>query len=119
VTLAARQKDRLTLQYRYNQDTRNTVIDEYETGGFVEQDETTEETKVSTLIAKFRLGVTERLALIGSYEYDLIYDRADGYSLGFIYESQCWTLETVFGMDEEDIGIGLRIRLHGIGESGF
>ena len=119
VTLSARQKDRLTLEYRYNPDTQNAVVDEYETGGFVEQNETTKEEKVSTLIAKFRLGVTERLALIGSYEYDLVFDRADEYSLGFIYESQCWTLETVFGMDEEDIGIGLRIRLHGIGEFGF
>jgi LPS-assembly protein len=119
VTLAGRKKDRLTLEYRYNADTQNAIVDEYETGGFVEQDKTTEEEKVSTLIAKFRLGVTERFALIGSYEYDFVFDRADAYSLGFVYESQCWTLETVFGMDEEDIGIGLRIRLHGIGEFGF
>jgi LPS-assembly protein len=119
VTLTARRKDRLTLEYRYNPDTRNAVVDEFETGGFVEQDATTEEKKVSTLITRARLGVTERLALIGSYEYDFIFDRAHAYSLGFVYESQCWTLETVFGMDEDDVGIGLRIRLHGIGEFGF
>ena len=119
VTLAGRKKDRLTLEYRYNADTQNAIVDEYETGGFVEQNETTKEEKVSTLIAKFRLGVTERLALVGSYEYDFVFDRADAYSLGFIYESQCWTLETLFGLEEEDIGIGLRIRLHGIGEFGF
>jgi LPS-assembly protein len=119
VTLFPRPKDRLTLQYRYNPDTRNSLIDEYETGGFVEQAETTEEIKVSTLIAKFRLGLTERLALTGSYEYDFLFDRADSYSLGFIFESQCWTLEAVFGLDEGDLGIGLRLRLHGIGEFGF
>jgi lipopolysaccharide assembly outer membrane protein LptD (OstA) len=109
----------LTLQYRYNADTRNNLVDEYETGGFVEQDESTEEERVSTLIANARLGVTERLSLLGSYEYDFVYDRADAYSLGFIYESQCWTVETVFALDEGDIGVGLRIRLHGIGEFGF
>jgi LPS-assembly protein len=119
MTLAPRPRDRLTLQYRYNADTRNPAIDEYETGGFVEQDETTEETKVSRLIAKFRLGLTERLTLTGSYEYDFIFDRADAYSLGVIYESQCWTVETLFGLDEKDIGIGLRFRMHGIGEFGF
>jgi len=118
-TLASTKKDRLNVEYRFNKDTSNRLVDEYETGGFVEQDETTEEKKVSTLIAKFRLGVTERLALIGSYRYDFVFDRADEYALGFIYESQCWTVETLFGMVEEDIGIGLRIRLHGIGEYGF
>jgi LPS-assembly protein len=119
MTLAPRPRDRLTLQYRYNADTQNPVIDEYETGGFVEQDETTEETRVSRLIAKFRLGLTERLTLTGSYEYDFIFDRADAYSLGVIYESQCWTVETLFGLDERDIGVGLRLRLHGVGEFGF
>jgi len=121
VTLSPRPKDRLTLQYRYNADTTDTVIDEYEAGGFVEQFEPTDEDeeRVSTLIAKFKLGVTERLSLLGSYEYDFVYDRADAYSLGFIYESQCWTVETVFGLDEGDVGVGLRVRLHGIGEYGF
>lgn len=119
MTLSPRKKDRLSVHYRYNQDTRKTVIDEYETGGFVEQDATTKEKKVSTLSAKARIGLTERLALTGAYEYDFIYDRADSYSLGFIYESQCWTVESFFGMDEEDVAVGLRIRLHGIGEFGF
>jgi LPS-assembly protein len=119
VTLAARRDDRLTLQYRYNADTLNNVMDEYETGGYVKPDETTEEKKVRMLMAKFKVGLTEQLALLGSYEYDFVTDRADAYSLGFIYESQCWTLETIFSLDEEDIGIGLRIRLHGIGEFGF
>jgi LPS-assembly protein len=119
VTLIPRKKDRLTLMYRYNQDTQNTLIDEYETGGFVEQEKTEEEKTVNALIARLKLGVTERLALIGSYEYDFVYDRADAYSIGFIYESQCWTLETVFSLEEDDIGIGLRFRMHGIGEFGF
>lgn len=121
ITLAPRKKDRLSLQYRYNPDIRNDPVDEYETGGFVEQQEdlSTEEKKISKFIAKFRLGMTERLALIGSYEYDLVYDRADAYSLGFIYESQCWTVESLFTLEEEDVGVGLRIRLHGMGEFGF
>jgi LPS-assembly protein len=119
LNLTARKKDNLSLHYRYNPDTRNTVIDEYETGGFVEQDDTTKEKKVSTLTAKARLGLTERLSLIGAYEYDFVFDRADSYALGFIYESQCWTVETLFGLDENDIAFGLRIRLHGIGEFGF
>jgi LPS-assembly protein len=119
LTLASRKKDRLTVQYRYVQDTRNPLVDEYETGGFVEQEKTAEEKKVNALITKLRLGVTDRFALLGGYEYDFIYDRADAYSIGFIYESQCWTLETLFFKEEEDIGVGLRFRMHGIGEFGF
>jgi LPS-assembly protein len=119
VTLTARKRDRLTLAYRYNQDTRNTLVDEYETGGFVEQEKTTKEKTVNELVTKLRVGVTERLDLTGSFEYDFVYGLATGYSVGFIYESQCWTLETLFFKEEEDIGIGLRFRLHGIGEFGF
>jgi LPS-assembly protein len=119
LTLTARKKDRLTLLYRYNLDTRDTLVDEYETGGFVEQEKTTEEKTVNSLIARLRLGVTERLALIGSYEYDFVYDQADAYAVGFIYESQCWTLEALFSLEEQDLGVGLRLRLHGIGEFGF
>jgi len=118
-TLASARRDRLNVQYRFNKDTTNPLVDEYETGGFVEQDESTEEKRVSTLITKFRLGVTERLALIGSYRYDLVFDRADEYALGFVYESQCWTVETLFGMYERDVGVGLRVKLHGIGDLGF
>jgi LPS-assembly protein len=118
VTLSPRKKDRLTLQYRYNKDTDNPFIDEYETGGFVEQDKTDEETEVNSLLTKFRWGVTERTSLIGSYEYDFIFDRTDSYSLGIIYESQCWTVEMLVRMEEEDLGVGLRIRLHGFGEFG-
>jgi LPS-assembly protein len=119
VTLSPRKKDRLTVQYRYNQDTDNPLVDEYETGGFVEQDKEKKEKAVNSLLTKFRLGVTERVSLIGSYEYDFIFDRADSYSLGVIYESQCWTVETLVSMEEEDLGVGLRVRLHGMGEFGF
>jgi lipopolysaccharide assembly outer membrane protein LptD (OstA) len=63
--------------------------------------------------------MTDRLALIGSYKYDFVYDRANAYSLGFIYESQCWIVETLFSLEEEDVGVGLRIRLRGMGEFGF
>jgi LPS-assembly protein len=119
VTLAPSKRNRLTVQYRYNIDTDNPLVDEYETGGFVEQEKEEKEKAVNTLLTKFRLGLTERVTLIGSYERDFIYDRADSYSIGFIYESQCWTVETLFGLEEEDIGFGLRIRLHGMGEFGF
>ncbi len=119
VTLAPSKRNRLTVQYRYNIDTDNPLVDEYETGGFVEQEKEEKEKSVNSLLTKFRLGLTERVTLIGSYERDFIYDRADSYSIGFIYESQCWTVETLFGLEEEDIGFGLRIRLHGMGEFGF
>jgi LPS-assembly protein len=119
VTLAPSKRNRLTVAYRYNTDTDNPLVDEYETGGFVEQEKEEKERAVQTLLTKFRLGLTERVTLIGSYERDFIYDRADSYSIGFIYESQCWTVETLFGLEEEDIGFGLRIRLHGMGEFGF
>ena len=119
LTLAPDKRNRLTVQYRYNIDTDNPLVDEYESGGFVEQDKIEKERAVNSLLTKFRLGLTERVTLVGSYERDFVYDRADSYSIGFIYESQCWTVETLFGLEEEDIGVGLRIRLHGMGEFGF
>jgi len=119
VTLAPSKRNRLTVQYRYNNNTDNPLVDEYETGGFVEQEKEEKETAVQTLLTKFRLGLTERVTLFGSYEHDFIYDRADSYSIGFVYESQCWAVETLFGLEERDIGVGLRIRLLGMGDFGF
>jgi lipopolysaccharide assembly outer membrane protein LptD (OstA) len=119
VTLWARHKDRLFVEYRYDRNTDDDVWDEYEVGGFIEPQETTEDQKVNSLYTALRLGVTDRLALTAAYERDFVFDRADSYSFGFIYESQCWTVETAFGLDEGDLGVGLRVRLHGIGDFGF
>jgi hypothetical protein len=63
--------------------------------------------------------LTDRFSLIASYGRDLVFDRNSSYGLGFIYESQCWALETVFGLAEEDIGLSMRIRLKGIGDFGL
>jgi hypothetical protein len=46
-------------------------------------------------------------------------DRVPAYGLGFIYESQCWVLEAGFGLQEEDVGVRVRMRLKGIGDFGF
>ena len=61
--------------------------------------------------------MTERLALVGFYERDFVNDRTGSYGVGFIYESQCWKVETLFGLDEQDLSFG--VRLTGSGISGF
>jgi LPS-assembly protein len=119
VTLWARRNDRLFVQYRYDRNTEDTELDEYESGGFIEEDETTDETEVNSLYTSLRLGLTDRLSLVGSYERDFVFERPASYSVGVIYETQCWTIAPLFFKEEEDVGFGLRVRLKGIGEVGF
>jgi LPS-assembly protein len=118
--LGAKRQDHLFIRYRYDRDTAtDEKTDEYDIGQIIEPEKTTQEQQINSLYTQARLGLTEKFALLASYERDLVNDRAASYGLGFIYESQCWTLEAVFEREEEDIGLSVRMRLHGIGDFGF
>ncbi len=118
VTLHAREKDRLFVEYRYDRnqededDDESTEILDFDTSTSVDD-------KINSLFSELRLGVTDRLSLLATYEYDFEQDATDGYGIGFSYQAQCWTLEALYHMGSEDAGVGFRIRLHGIGEFGL
>ena len=118
LSLSARQKDRLSFSYRYDRDPLGVErLDEYDNQQEIFLPTPTDNKKVDFLFTELRLGLTERFTLITSYESDFE-DRSSTYGAGFVYDSQCWTFETLFTYGE-NIGFEFRIRLKGIGEFGF
>jgi len=68
---------------------------------------------------RLRLGVTERLALIVPTSMILSTIKRMLIRLDLFMKANAGTLETLFSLEEGDIGFGLRFRMHGIGEFGF
>ena len=120
VTLGSKKQDHLFISYRYDRDTaKDEKSDEYDYGQITEPEKTAQQQQINSLYTQARIGLTEKFALLGSYERDFVNDNAPSYGIGFIYESQCWTMETVFGLEDQNLGLSVRIRLHGIGDFGF
>lgn len=120
LTLGAKKRDHLTIGYRYDRNTlEDEKSDEYQYGQIVEPEKTSQEQQINSLYTEARIGLTDRFSLLASYERDFVNDRIPAYGLGFIYESQCWVLEAVFGLEEQDVGLSVRMRLKGIGDFGF
>jgi LPS-assembly protein len=120
VTLGAKKQDHLFISYRYDRDTtEDEKNDEYDIGQIIEPQKIVQEQQINSLYTQARLGLTERFSLLASYERDFVNADTPSYGFGFIYESQCWTLETVFEYEEENPGVSVRIRLHGIGDFGL
>jgi len=119
LSLSARQKDRLTVSYRYDRDPLAVErLDDYDTQQEIFLPTPTDNKKIDYLLTELRLGLTERFTLITSYESDLE-DRSTTYGAGFVYDSQCWTFETLATYGTDNIGFEMRIRLKGIGEFGL
>jgi len=120
VTLGEKKKAHLTIGYRYDRDTAtDEKNDEYDYGQIVEPEKSTQQQQINSLYTEARIGLTDSFSLLGSYERDFVYNRVPAYGIGFIYESQCWVLQAVFGLEEEDVGLSIRMRLKGIGDFGF
>ena len=93
-------------------------LDEYDTQQEIFLPTPTDNKKVDYLFTELRLGLTERFTLITSYEHDVT-DHSYTYGAGFVYDSQCWTFETLATYGTDNIGFEIRIRLKGIGEFGL
>jgi LPS-assembly protein len=120
LTLGAKKRDHLTIGYRYDRNTlEDEKNDEYQYGQIVEPETSTQEEQINSLYTEARIGLTDSFSLLASYERDFVNDRVPAYGLGFIYESQCWVLEAVFGLEDQDLGLSVRMRLKGIGDFGF
>jgi lipopolysaccharide assembly outer membrane protein LptD (OstA) len=116
----AKKNDHWVIGYHYVHDMFQEEKNlEYEYGQIIEPEKTTGQNRINSFFTEARVGLTDDWALLASYERDLEFERTASYGLGFIYDSQCWALETVFGLSEEDVGLSIRIRLKGIGEFGF
>jgi LPS-assembly protein len=117
MTLWARQRDRLRLEYRYDRDPLKTE-DAEEIEQEVSPITVSDQRKIDYLFTELRLGLTDRFTSITSYENDFE-DGSSTYGVGFAYAAQCWTLETLFSYGSDDIEFELRLRLKGLGEFGF
>ncbi|MGE5258575.1 MAG: LPS assembly protein LptD, partial [Hyphomicrobiales bacterium] len=118
--LGAKKQDHLFISYRYDRDTtKDEKTDEYDYGQIIEPEKTAQRQQINSLYTHARLSLTESFALVGSYERDFVSDNAPSYGIGFIYQSQCWTLETVFGYEDQNLGVSMRLTLNGIGNIGF
>jgi LPS-assembly protein len=117
LTLRAREKDRLFVEYRYDREPEE--VDDDKGSEIIAFDTPGTQKKINSLFAELRLGLTDRLGLLATYDYSFEENAMDGYGIGFSYQAQCWTVEALYRQGSEDAGIGIRIRLHGIGEFGL
>ena len=61
------------------------------------------------------LKVTDRLSAYSEYERDIFNSRVIQYILGFLYESQCWSLDVQLEKEGNDYKCQFKIKLAGIG----
>jgi LPS-assembly protein len=120
LTLGEKRRDNLRLRYQYDRDTREEELNrEYDIGQIIEPSKDLDQTKINNFYISAQKSVTERLALIGLYQRDFINAENGSWGIGFIYESQCWRVETLFGLEEQDLSFGIRFTLFGLGDIGL
>lgn len=98
-----RRKDQLKLEYRFAERT-----------SLSKADDNTEESFLTSASIK----LTERLNLFGSWERDLYTDTELLYGGGFVYSSQCWSLEASHTVEGRDHRYSFIIDLYGLGKIG-
>ena len=86
--------DKLFVEYRYTRDDSESIC--------------------TDLLLK----LSERLSAYSEYERDIFNGRVIQYGLGFLYESQCWSLDVHLIKDENDYKYQFVIKLSGLGEIG-
>jgi len=86
--------DRLFVEYRYTIDSSESIYTD------------------------FLLKVSDRLSAYAEYERDIYNGQVIEYGLGFLYETQCWSLDFHLIKDESDYEYQFMIKLFGIGDIG-
>ena len=84
--------DKLFVEYRYTRDSSESIW--------------------TDLLLK----VSDRLSAYSEYERDIFNGQRIRYGLGFLYESQCWSLDFRLVKDENDYKYQFMINLSGLGE---
>jgi LPS-assembly protein len=87
--------DKLVVDYRYQQDTSETVY------------------------SNLGLKISDRLSTRGEYERNIFDGKDLKYGLGFLYETQCWSLDFNLTKEDDDLKFLFLIELYGIGGIGI
>jgi LPS-assembly protein len=96
-------QDRLKLEYRFAEQTTQPNA----------KDNTKESFYTNAI-----LRLTNQLSLFGLWERDLYTDTELEYGGGFIYASQCWSIEAAHTVESNDHRYFLTIELYGLGKFG-
>jgi LPS-assembly protein len=87
--------DKLYIDYRYQQDTSETVY------------------------SNLDLKLSDRLSMRGEYERNIFDNKDLKYGFGFLYETQCWSFDFNLTKEEGDLKFLSMIELYGIGGIGL
>ncbi|HBF42359.1 MAG TPA: hypothetical protein DDW42_01775 [Desulfobacteraceae bacterium] len=90
--------DKLYVEHRYNRDSIESV-----------------NTSIKT---DLYLKVTNRLAAYSDYEYNFLEDEKISSTLGFVYRSQCWSIDINYTDEDNDKQYAFMINLYGLGGFG-
>lgn len=101
LNLKDRRNDQLKIEYRFAERTSRS------------KDNTKE-----SFYATAGLNLTNQLSIFGSWERDLYTDIELEYGGGFLYASQCWSLEASHTVEERDHRYFFTINLYGLGKIG-
>ncbi|MEJ2656560.1 MAG: LPS assembly protein LptD [Desulfobacterales bacterium] len=71
-----------------------------------------------TLYTDIGLKLSDRLSMSGEYERNIFDGKVLKYGLGFLYEAQCWSLQSSLIKEGNDLSFQFRIVLYGIGQIG-
>ena len=87
--------DNLSVNYRYQRDTSETVY------------------------TNLGLKISDRFSLRGEHERNIFDNKDLKYGVGFLYETQCWSFDFNLTKEEDDLSFIFMITLYGIGEIGI
>ena len=96
--------DRLFVDYRYDENIDKDAIDTQ---------------NIQSIFMKADVRVTSRLKVFGDYEYNIEEEQHIRSSVGFFYNSQCWSVNFNYVNEPEDEKFEFKIDLHGLGGIGI
>ncbi|MEE8480852.1 MAG: LPS assembly protein LptD, partial [Desulfobacterales bacterium] len=97
-TLFDKRGDQLFVEHRYERDSSESIQDGKE-----------------SIYTHYLLKISDRLSIYGEYERN-IYDKENmKKGVGFLYESQCWSIEVIYTDEAEEQKYLFMVNLYGFG----
>ena len=94
--------DELYIDYRYEQKSRETEVDE----------------DIQSIYGKIKVQLTDGFSVNAENEYNFETQQRLKTGAGFTYESQCWSFDFTYINEPNDWDVGFKIELMGLGEIG-
>lgn len=69
-----------------------------------------------TLYTDVKVKLSDSVLMLGEYERNIFDGITLKYGLGFLYNTQCWSLKSIFAKEGEDLSFRFMIILYGIGQ---